>query len=203
MSKALVPSLTAIGLLAFGAAAFANAVVGQDAPAFKAVDTGGQPVQLGDYRGKYVVLEWVNPGCPYVRKHYSGNMQTTQKEAVAKGVVWFSVSSTAADAYDYKAPADLAAWLKGQNAASTATLMDDKGLIGRAYGAKTTPHMYVIDPGGVLIYAGAIDDKPTSRVADIQGATNYVKQALSEAMAGRPVSVATTRAYGCSVKYSS
>jgi hypothetical protein len=150
------------------------------------------------------VLEWVNPGCPFVQKHYtSGNMQGTQKEATAKGVVWLAINSTAADASDYKAPAAMAQWMQSQKAAATATLMDADGKVGKAYGARTTPHMYIVAPDGKLVYAGAIDSKATSNPADIASATNHVKVALAESLAGKPVSAATTRPYGCSVKYSS
>lgn len=184
--------------------AHAAATVGQPAPNFSATDTNGKAVSLADFKGKHVVLEWVNPGCPFVVKHYSsGNMQGTQKEAAAKDVVWLAISSTAPEASDYKKPADLAGWMKSQNAAATATLMDDDGKVGKAYGARTTPHMYVVNPAGTLVYAGAIDNKPSSNVADIPGATNHVKQALAETLAGKPVSTASTRPYGCSVKYSS
>ena len=184
--------------------AFAQAVVGQPAPAFSAVDAGGKPVSLADYKGRHVVLEWVNPGCPYVQKHYnSGNMPATQKLAVSKGVTWLSISSTSRDASDYKSPAELAAWIKGKDGAPTATLTDTDGRIGRAYGARTTPHMYVIDPQGKLVYAGAIDSKATARKDDVKSATNYVKQAVAEAVAGKPVSQAQTQAYGCSIKYAS
>jgi AhpC/TSA family len=186
------------------AAAFASATVGQPAPAFTAVDTAGKTVSLADFKGRHVVLEWVNPGCPYVVKHYgSGNMQGTQREATGKGVVWLSVNSTAMDAGDYRKPADMAAWMQQQKAAPTATLMDADGKVGRAYGARTTPHLYVIDPAGRLIYAGGIDNKPSSNPADIASATNHVKVALAEALAGKPVSTPATRPYGCSVKYSS
>ena len=202
------PTLFATALaasLAFGTgAAFAAATVGQPAPAFTAVDTSGKTVSLADYKGRHVVLEWVNPGCPYVQKHYSSaNMQGTQRQAVAQGVVWLAINSTATDASDYKTPAAMAQWMQGQQAAATATLMDSDGQVGRAYGARTTPHMYVVDPAGTLVYAGAIDSKPTSNAADIPGATNHVKLALSESLAGKAVSTPSTRAYGCSVKYSS
>ena len=184
--------------------AFAQAAVNQPAPAFSVQDTTGKTVNLADYRGKLVVLEWVNPGCPFVQKHYnSGNMPATQKDATAKGVVWLTVSSTAKDASDYKSPADLSAWLTKAHAQPTATLMDTDGKLGRAYGARTTPHMYIVDPQGKLIYAGAIDSKPSTNQADIKVATNYVNQALGEAMGGKPVSQATTTPYGCSVKYAS
>jgi hypothetical protein len=191
----------AAGLLA-ASAAFAQAVVGQPAPAFTATDASGKAVSLADFKGKHVVLEWVNPGCPFVVKHYaSGNMQGTQKEAAAKGVVWLAINSTASDHQDYKAPAALAGWMGQQKAAATHTLMDADGKVGRAYGARTTPHMYVINATGTLVYAGAIDDKPTASQADIPGARNHVKAALAESLAGKPVSMASTRPYGCSVKY--
>ena len=189
------------GLLAAGLAV-AQAVVGQPAPGFTSTDTEGKPVRLADYKGKHVVLEWVNPGCPYVQKHYnSGNMPATQKDARARDVVWLAVNSTAVDAYDYRKPADLAAWLKAKGATPTATLMDVDGKVGRAYGARTTPHMYLIDPQGKLIYAGAIDSIASANASDIKSATNYVKQALDEALAGRPLSKPTSQAYGCSIKY--
>ena len=150
-----------------------------------------------------MVLEWTNPGCPFVVKHYgSDNMQATQKAATAKGVVWLTINSTAADAGDYKAPAALAAWMQQQKAAASSTLMDADGKVGRAYGARTTPHMYVIDPAGKLVYAGAIDSRPTANPAHVKDATNHVNQALAETLAGKPVSVASTQPYGCSVKYS-
>jgi peroxiredoxin len=185
-------------------AAHATATVGQPAPAFTATDTRGKTVSLADFKGKHVVLEWVNPGCPFVVKHYSSaNMQGTQKDATAKGVVWLAVSSTAPDASDYMKPAELAKWMQGQKAAATATLMDDDGKVGKAYGARTTPHMYIVDPAGKLVYAGGIDNKPSTNAADIPSSTNYVKAALAETLAGKPVSQASTRPYGCSVKYSS
>ena len=203
MGKPMSGWICGVALLAAGPA-LGQAVVGQAAPAFSALDTAGKPVALADFKGRHVVLEWTNPGCPFVQKHYdSGNMPATQKDAVAKGAVWLSINTTARDASDYRAPADLQAWLKARNAAATATLMDADGKVGRAYGARTTPHMYIVDPQGRLIYAGAIDSKPTANPADIKSATNYVAQALGEALAGKPVSQATTRAYGCSVKYSS
>jgi peroxiredoxin len=190
---ALVPTLAA-----------AVATVGQPAPAFTASDTSGKPVSLADFKGKHVVLEWTNPGCPFVVKHYqSANMQGTQKAAVAKGVVWLTINSTAEDASDFKKPADMAAWMQQQQAAASATLLDASGKVGRAYGARTTPHMYVINPAGMVVYAGAIDSKPSSNPADVAGATNHVKAALAESLAGKPVSVASTRPYGCSVKYGS
>ena len=202
--------LTAATLAAFAAlapmatSASATATVGQPAPAFSVSDTSGKTVTLADFKGKHVVLEWVNPGCPFVVKHYSSaNMQGTQKEATAKGVVWLAVSSTAPDATDYKKPAALASWMQSQKAAATATLMDDNGKVGKAYGARTTPHMYIINPAGTLVYAGGIDDKPTSKASDIPTSRNHVKAALAETLAGKPVTQASTQPYGCSVKYSS
>jgi peroxiredoxin len=197
-------TLIAAALALAAGTALGSATVGQPAPAFTATDTSGKTVSLADFKGKHVVLEWVNPGCPYVVKHYgSGNMQGTQREAAAKGVVWLSVNSTAADARDFLKPAEMAAWMQQQKAAATATLMDADGKVGRAYGARTTPHMYIIDPAGRLVYAGAIDSIPSGRVADIANATNHVKVALAESLAGKPVSTPVTRPYGCSVKYSS
>ena len=191
--------------LAFAASAvLAAATVGQPAPAFTAIDTSGKTVSLADFKGKHVVLEWVNPGCPYVVKHYgSANMQGTQKDATAQGVVWLSVNSTAVDHVDYKAPTAMAQWMQGHKAAATATLMDADGKLGKAYGARTTPHLYIVDPKGTLVYAGGIDNKPSSNPVDVSTATNHVKVALNEALAGKAISQATTRPYGCSVKYSS
>jgi peroxiredoxin len=193
-----------LSLLALASApVFAAAVVGQPAPAFSAVDTNGKAVSLADFKGKHVVLEWVNPGCPFVVKHYdSQNMPGTQKEATAKGVVWLAINSTSSEHRDYLKPAALAQWMQGHKAAANATLMDSEGTVGKTYGARTTPHMYVVDPKGVLVYAGAIDSKPTANRADISSATNHVKAALTDTLAGKAVAVASTQPYGCSVKYS-
>ena len=190
-----------LGLFAAGVAA-AQASVGQPAPPFALTDTQGRAVTLAEFKGKHVVLEWLNPGCPYVQKHYnSGNMPATQKQARSSGVVWLAVNSTAIEHFDYRKPDDLAAWLKSKDATPTATLMDSDGKVGRAYGARTTPHLYVIDPTGKLVYAGAIDSIPSASVADIKGATNYVNQALGETLAGKAVSKPVSQAYGCSIKY--
>jgi AhpC/TSA family len=198
-------SITAAALLATTQIAWAqNATVGQIAPNFSAKDTSGKTVQLADFKGKTVVLEWVNPGCPYVRKHYDGgNMQGTQQEAAAKNVVWLAVNSTATDHPDYLKPADLAKWMKDKKAPATHTLMDEDGKIGKSYGARTTPHMYIVDGKGTLVYAGGIDSIPTASASDIPKATNYVKVSLTEMSGGKPVSNGVTRAYGCSVKYKS
>ncbi len=201
MNKMTTAALLMAGMLTTGVAA-AQATVGQAAPAFSAVDTTGKPVSLDSYKGKYVVLEWVNPDCPFVKKHYdSGNMPATQKHASGKEVVWLSVS-TSGDAKDPKLASTLNSWSKAKNATPTAIVLDD-GKIGRAYGAKTTPHMYLIDPAGKLVYAGAIDSKASANAADIPGATNYVIQAIDETRAGKAVSKPLTQPYGCSVKYAS
>ena len=200
LKSLLVATAFAIAAASAGAAA----TVGQPAPAFSAVDASGKTVSLADYKGKHVVLEWVNPGCPFVQKHYSSaNMQGTQKQATAQGVVWLAINSTTPEAGDYKAPAAMAQWMQAQHAAASATLIDSDGKVGRAYGARTTPHMYIVNPAGTLVYAGAIDSKASSSTGDIPGATNYVKLALSESLAGKALSNPSTRPYGCSVKYSS
>jgi peroxiredoxin len=199
MKSLLFGALCGFTLMMTTGALAQTASVGVAAPPFAAKDLAGRPVALADFKGKYVVLEWTNPDCPYVRKHYnSGNMPATQKQAMAKGAVWLAVSTG-----DTHSPSELQSWLKTKSASPTATLADADGKIARAYGARTTPHMYVIDPQGTLIYAGAIDSKASSNPADISSATNYVDQALGEAMAGKAVSRATTQAYGCSVKYPS
>jgi peroxiredoxin len=183
-------------------AALAQARVGTPAPEFTAIDSRGQSHALDQYRGKYVVLEWHNQGCPYTRKHYiSGNMQALQKEWTGKGVVWFTVISSAPGKQGYVTDAQENAYVEKMHADPTAVLMDPEGKLGRLYDAKTTPQMIVIDPTGKLIYDGAIDNRPTPDVDDIQGADNYVSDALSAAMAGKPVNPAYTRPYGCSVKY--
>jgi peroxiredoxin len=179
----------------------ATAAVGQKAPDFSATDTSGKTRKLSDHAGKLVVLEWTNPGCPFVRKHYSGNMQGLQKEFAARGVVWLAINSTETASSDYLAPAQLAGWMREQQAAPTATLMDVSGQIGQLYGAKTTPHMYIVGTQGQLLYAGAIDSMASARADDIKTATNYVRQGLNEALAGKALSVASSRAYGCSIKY--
>jgi peroxiredoxin len=187
---------------ASSAATAEDAKVGTQAPAFTATDSNGKTEALDQFRGKYVVLEWHNQGCPYTLKHYvSGNMQALQKEWTGKGVVWFTVISSAPGEQGYVTPAEENAYVLRMHASPTAVLMDPTGRLGHSYNAKTTPDMYVIDPQGKLIYAGAIDDRPTPDTEDIQGAKNYVSAALTEAMAGKPVATPYTRSYGCSVKY--
>jgi peroxiredoxin len=198
MNRLLIGTLCGVTLV-MGSAWAQPASVGGAAPAFAAKDLSGKTVALSDFKGKYVVLEWTNPDCPYVRKHYdSGNMPATQKQATAKGAVWLSVSTG-----DTHSASELQSWQKTKGAAPSATLADTDGKLARAYGAKTTPHMYIVDPQGTLIYAGAIDSKASSNPSDIATATNYVDQALGEAMSGKTVSRAVTQAYGCSVKYPS
>jgi alkyl hydroperoxide reductase subunit AhpC len=180
----------------------AAAKVGDTAPEFTATTSNGKTVRLADYRGKYVVLEWHNNGCPYVGKHYnSGNMQRLQKQWTSQGVVWFTVLSSAPGKQGYVTASEENDYLAKEHAAPTAALLDPTGEIGHLYDAKTSPQMVVINPQGVVIYSGAIDDKPTTDLQDVQGATNYVTLALQQAMAGKPVQTAATRPYGCSVKY--
>jgi peroxiredoxin len=198
----LIASATGLAL-ATPLTTWAATSVGQPAPGFTLTDTAGKPVRLADFKGRTVVLEWNNPGCPFVRKHYQGNMQALQKEAAAQGVVWLAINSTETASGDYLSPAQLARWMQDKQAAPTATLMDEDGTAGRAYGARVTPHMYIVSAQGVLVYAGGIDSIPSARVDDIAKATNYVRQALAEIKAGKPVSVTTSQAYGCSVKYKS
>ena len=178
------------------------AKIGETAPDFTGTDSHEQTHRLSDYKGKFVVLEWHNNGCPYTRKHYeSGNMQRLQKEWTARGVVWFTVISSAPGKQGYVTAEEENAYLDKMKAAPTAALLDPSGQIGRLYSAKTTPHMFIINPAGALIYDGAIDDRPTTEEADIAGARNYVSLALTEALAGKEVSNPVTRPYGCSVKY--
>jgi peroxiredoxin len=178
------------------------AKVGDPAPNFTATDSNGQLHTLSQYRGRFVVLEWTNRGCPYTQKHYnSGNMQSLQKEWTAKGVIWLTVVSSAPGKQGYVTAAEENAYLKQENAAPTAVLLDPTGALGHLYDAKTTPHMFIINPQGTLIYNGAIDDRPTTDLSDVKGANNYVTAALDDATAGKPVAVSTSRPYGCSVKY--
>ena len=197
LAAALVAAVAAIS-----SSAWAAPVPGQPAPAFRGVDINGKTVALADFRGKTVVLEWNNPNCPFVQKHYtSGNMQALQQKNTAAGIVWLAINSTTESHSDYMAPAKLAGWFGEQKAAPTAIVMDPKGEIGRAYGAKVTPHMYVIDPKGTLVYAGAIDDKRSANPADVKTATNHVAAALGELASGKAVTTAASTAYGCTIKY--
>jgi len=181
---------------------WAEAVVGQAAPDFSLADVTGQSRTLSKLKGSFVVLEWFNPDCPFVRKHYgSGNMQRLQQTYTQKGVVWLSIDSSAPGKQGHLTSDTAQQFIKERAVHSTAVLLDSAGAVGRLYGAKTTPHMFVIDPKGVLIYAGAIDDIASPDPDDIPEAINYVATALEEAMAGHPVTVPESRSYGCSVKY--
>lgn len=186
------------------AAAEADPRVGAPAPAFTATDSNGGSHSLADFRGKTVVLEWTNHDCPYVIKHYgSGNMQALQRDATAAGVVWLAVISSAPGEQGHLSGAGANAIAAERKAAPTAILLDPDGTLGRAYAARTTPHMYVIDAAGTLVYMGGIDDRPTADKADVPGAKNFVRAALDDIAAGRPVATPTSRPYGCSVKYRS
>ncbi len=182
--------------------ALASIQTGARAPAFTAPDANGATRTLSEFSGRVVVLEWTNHGCPYVRKHYdSGNMQALQRQATADGIVWLQVITSPPGEQGYLDGPGALARVRTDNAAPTATLLDPTGAMGRAYGARNTPQMFIIGPDGVLLYQGAIDDRPSARPASLEGATNYVSAALADIAAGRPVQVAETTPYGCSVKY--
>jgi peroxiredoxin len=193
--------LSVLAALAAGSA-HAAAAVGEKAPDFTLTDVKGTKHTLSALKGKHVVLEWVNYDCPFVQKHYgSGNMQKLQKLASGKGVVWLAINSSAEGKQGNFTPAVIEKRSKEHGAAFSAYLLDTDGTVGRAYGAKTTPHMYLIDPQGTLVYAGGIDDKPSTDVEDIKSAKNYVQAALDESLAGKKVTTSTSAPYGCSVKY--
>jgi peroxiredoxin len=193
---------TTLALALAAGTALAAPEVGQPAPAFTLTDSNGQSHNLADFKGKFVVLEWLNHGCPFVKKHYdSNNMQKLQKEYTGKDVVWLSIVSSAPGKQGHMSPAETNAAKAEKGSAATAVLLDEDGTVGKLYDAKVTPALYVINPEGNLIYAGAIDDKKSTDAADAAGAKNYVKRALDEALAGQPVSEPTTTAYGCGVKY--
>jgi peroxiredoxin len=196
-----LPALAAI-LLAAASAAFAAPQIGSPAPDISAADTNGKTQTLSQYKGKFVVLEWTNPDCPFVHKQYdSGTMQKLQKEYTAKGVVWLSINSSAAGNQGSYAPEKWNEIVKQRGAAPTAVLLDPNGKIGHEYEAKTTPHIFIVNPDGKLIYEGAIDSIRSPDAADIPKATNYVRATLDEAMAGKPVTTPVTQPYGCGVKY--
>jgi peroxiredoxin len=199
--KSLAIAFAFAVLLAAGSA-HAAAVVGQKAPDFTLTDSKGTKHTLSAHKGKHVVLEWVNYDCPFVAKHYgAGNMQKLQKSATGKGVVWLAINSSAPGKQGNFTPEVIAARSKEHGAAFSAYLLDPDGKVGRAYGAKTTPHMYLIDPAGTLVYAGGIDDKPSTDQEDVKSAKNYVQAALDEALAGKKIAISTSRPYGCAVKY--
>ncbi len=192
------------GVLIAGHALVAAAAPSKNPPAqeFTLTDTNGTPHSLSEFRGRFVVLEWVNPECPFVRKQYdSGNMQRLQKRYAERGVVWLSIDSSAPGKQGHVTPEQANTWLKQRNASPTAMLLDPTGEVGKLYNARTTPHMFVINREGELIYQGAIDDKPSTNPEDVKLAKNFVQQALDEAMAGGPVTVPSSQPYGCSVKY--
>jgi peroxiredoxin len=202
LMKLSLQSVTLAFVFALSAVASAGVESGKPAPAFTLKDTNGKSHKLEDYKKKYVVLEWLNYECPFVKKHYnSKNMQKLQEEMKKKGVIWLSVVSSAEGKQGYYEPAEMRKLNKEKGGAPAAILYDTDGKVGQLYGAKTTPHMFVINPEGTLIYQGAIDDKASTDVEDIPGAKNYVKAAVDESMAKKPVSVANTKSYGCSVKY--
>ncbi len=197
-ARFLLPALVATLLMGFTDKAGIN----KPAPDFTLEAADGKTYKLSDFKGKYVVLEWINFDCPFVRKHYkSGNMQKLQKTYTGKDVIWLSICSSAPGKQGNFTAEEVNKRLKKLEAAPTAYLFDPTGSVGKAYGAKTTPHMYVIDPKGVLIYAGGIDDIRSTKTSDIPKAKNYVSLVLDAALAGKPLPVQSTRPYGCSVKY--
>ncbi len=190
------------GSLALAPVAIAKPEIGKPAPDFTGTDSKGKSVKLSDLRGKTVVLEWTNHDCPYVRKHYgAGNMQKLQADAAKNGVVWLSVISSAAGDQGHVSAEEADKLTASRNAAPAHVLIDEKSKIARAYDARTTPHMFVVDPEGKLVFMGGIDDKPNTNKADIPAAKNYVRLALDAVKAGRPVETSVARPYGCSIKY--
>jgi len=195
------PLLAALAAIGLAASAFA-AAPGSKAPAFTVTDLSGKPVSLDALNGKWVALEWTNPECPFVQKHYgAGNMQASQKYAADNQIVWVQINSTHPQHKDYHNPQKMREWNTAMKAVAAHATLDESGATGKAYGAKTTPHLYLIDPTGKLVYNGAIDDRRSSDPADIPGARNHIRMAMSEVLAGKPVSVAVTTPYGCSIKY--
>jgi peroxiredoxin len=193
----IVASLATTGLYAFD-----PPPVGSAAPDFSLTDAKGKAHSLSQYKGKYVVLEWFNPECPFVKKHYgSGNMQKLQEEYTNKGVTWLTIDSSAPGSEGSLSADAASKVMAGWKTRQTALLLDPEGKAGRAYGAKNTPNMVVINPEGKIVYEGAIDSKATPNPADIPNSTNYVKVALDESLEGKPVTTSTTKPYGCSVKY--
>jgi peroxiredoxin len=196
--------ITCALLAATAGLSFAETEVGKAVPNFSLPDSNGKTRSLADFKGKYLVLEWYQPDCPFVGKHYrSGNMQALQKEYTAKGVVWLSIDSSAPGEQGNYPAAKLNEIATQDGSARTALLLDPAGKVGRLYGAKTTPDMYIIDPNGILVYKGAIDNKRSTDLADVKTATNYVKVALDAVMSGKTVPTTATQPYGCSVKYAS
>lgn len=197
----MLRALALTAAIALAMPALANPTIGQAAPAFRLVDSNGKARSLAEFKGKTVVLEWTNADCPFVKKHYAGNMQALQKSAAKDGIVWLTINSGAPGKQGHVDGAGANAIVKAKGAAPAAYLLDAKGDVGRAYAAKTTPHMYIVDPAGKLVYMGGIDDKPTADVADIKTAKNHVTAALADLKAKRAVQTASSKPYGCSVKY--
>lgn len=194
--------LMALALLVMPAAVWADVTIGEPAPNFTLKDTLGKEHSLSSFKGNFVVLEWVNTDCPFVKKHYDGgNMQTLQKKYTDQGIVWLAINSSAPGKQGHYAPAELNEIMKSKGSHATAVLLDSDGKVGQLYGAKTTPHMFVIDIDGKLIYQGAIDSIASADPADIAKSENYVTSALDAAKANKPVAMASTKSYGCSVKY--
>lgn len=199
--KAILSSAV-VAAVAFVAWPVWAARVGQAAPNFTGTDTYGHVHHLTDFRGKFVVLEWQNRGCPYTRKYYrSGDMEKLQKEWTSRGVIWLTIISSAPGKQGYMTPSEANEYFQQMHASSTAVLLDPTGTIGHLYDAKTTPEMYIVDPRGTLIYEGAIDNRASTDPDSLIGAKNFVQLALTEALAGKPVTIPVTRPYGCSVKY--
>jgi len=204
MTRMVFPAtlLLLLSLTGLRIATAAAPVVDAPAPGFSLTDSEGKKHALADFKGKFVVLEWVNYDCPFVRKHYdSGNMQRLQKSYTERGVVWLSICSSAPGKQGNAGAGELRARIRKEQASPTAYLIDADGTVGRLYGAKTTPHMFVISPKGILLYAGAIDNIPSTDPDDVPRATNYVRACLDEAMGGKAVVTKSTTSYGCSVKY--
>lgn len=194
-------SLLACCLALLSTTAFAAPTVGKSAPAFSTRDSAGNTVQLADFKGRFVVLEWTNDGCPFVQKHYKGNMQSLQKDAAANNVAWLTVISSAPGKQGHVDGEGADRLTRERGAAPLAVLLDESGDIGRLYGAKTTPHMFIVNPQGVLVYAGGIDSIPSVSLTDLEKARPYVKTALAQALAGEAISEPVTRPYGCDIKY--
>ncbi|MBK8764966.1 MAG: redoxin domain-containing protein [Burkholderiaceae bacterium] len=203
-ARSLALALSWLAAWVLSGAAQAAAPVGQPAPELTGRDTRGNLVKLSALRGRHVVIEWTNPNCPFVRKHYvSDNLPALQREFTARGVVWLAVNSTRTDHVDYLAPPQLDTWLTQSRAAPSALLMDENGSQGRLWGARTTPHLYIVDPKGTVVYAGAIDSLASASAGDIARATNHVRAGLTESLAGKAVTTPSTTPYGCSIKYAS
>ncbi len=202
MKNFLLQSVAAFAFAALAPAVCAAPSVGMDAPDFSVSAADGKTETLGQHKGKYVVLEWTSPTCPFVLRQYAtGNMQKLQAEETAKGVVWLTIDSSAEGKEGYVTAEQATAWIKDKKLACSAFLLDAEGTVGHLYGARATPHLFVIGPDGKLLYSGAIDSIASANPDDLARATNYVRAALEEAMAGKAVTTATTRPYGCSVKY--